>query len=159
MKNLGNQRGGWGISPLLIFKSPPVPSPEVRRAQIQETPDLMSMPLPSSPLPFLPLFPLPKAPLRQRSAPRKGCPPPSPRKWGWGRGWLAHLPIPDVGGQDLILLILWKERELSKGGPVGWEPTWHTSAPTGAAALCPCSPEDAEMGWGKGPARKKSVFY
>lgn len=72
---------------------------------------------------------------------------------------MAHLPIPDVGGQDLILLILWKERELSKGGPVGWEPTWRTPAPTGAAALCPCSPENAEMGWGEGPARKKSVFY
>lgn len=101
----------------------------------------MSMPLPSSPLPFLPFLPLPKTSETPSSSeteqcPQEGLPAPQSQEMGVGRGWLAHLPIPDVGGQDLILLILWEEWELSKGGPVGWEPTLHTSTPVGAAALC-----------------------
>ena len=42
-------------------------------------------------------------------------------RWG-AKGWLAHLPVPDVGGQYLILLILGKEKELDIGGLVGWGP-------------------------------------
>lgn len=30
------------------------------------------------------------------------------------KGWAAHLPVPDVGGQDLVLLVLGKERELAQ---------------------------------------------
>lgn len=90
MKNLGN-RGGWGISPLLIFKPPPVCSPEVRGAQIQETPDLMSMPLPFPPLPFLPLLPLPKASEIPSSSetevrPQEGLPAPQSQEMGMGEG-------------------------------------------------------------------------
>lgn len=42
-----------------------------------------------------------------------------PRKGGGVKGWFAHLPVPDVGGQYLVLLILGKERELGIGVPMG----------------------------------------
>lgn len=86
MKNLGNQRGGWGISPPLIFKLPPAPSPEVRGAQIQETPDLMSL-FPPLLSPFFPSFPCPRpGSSGTEECPQEGLPAPQSQEMGVGEG-------------------------------------------------------------------------
>lgn len=63
----------------------------------------------------------------------------SPATGSGAGGRSAYLPVPDVGGQHLILLILGKKREFSIGGPVGWGSTLHTPIPKDAVALCPYS--------------------
>lgn len=55
----------------------------------------------------------------------------------WEKGCSAYLPVPDVGGQHLILLVLRKERELSIGGLVVWGSALHRPPLEGAVASYP----------------------
>lgn len=79
----------------------------------------------------------------------------------WVKTWDAHLPVPDVGGQNLVLLILGKERELIQvalwvvGPPCTHEPQ---------KELLLCVPISLgsggeAKGQGEGASQETLVFY
>lgn len=91
-----------------------MPNPEMRRFQILE----------------LRLAVLPNCPLLLLS-PHRASPAQEP---GVGEDWTAHLSVPDVGGQHLVLLILGKEKELVQVAPMAWKATL---VPSPAGELIP----------------------
>lgn len=77
------------------------------------------------------------------------------------KGGAAHLPVPDVGGQDLVLLVLGKEKEVAQGA-LWVEGPLCTHKPQKTLLLCvPISLGSGgeAKGQGEGASREKLVFY